>query len=54
MNAQLINTAHNGYLDLLLQTGIAGFALGVIAILRCLWLLTATAAHAVNRPSGWR
>ena len=44
MKAQLINTAHNGYLDLLLQTGIAGFALGIVAILRCLWLLTGTAA----------
>ena len=45
MKAQLINTAHNGYLDLLLQTGIAGFALGIVAILRCLWLLTGTAAR---------
>jgi O-antigen ligase len=44
MQAQLINTAHNGYLDLLIQTGIVGLALGVIAILRCLWLLAAAAA----------
>jgi exopolysaccharide production protein ExoQ len=45
MKAQLINTAHNGYLDLLVQTGIVGFMLGVIAILRCLWTLTVTAAQ---------
>lgn len=44
MNAQLINTAHNGYLDVLLQTGLVGFVLAVAAILRCLWLLTAGAA----------
>lgn len=39
MNAQLINTAHNGYLDVLLQTGLIGFAISLLAILRCLWLL---------------
>ena len=54
MKAQLINTAHNGYLDLLLQTGIVGFALGIVAILRCLWLLTGTAARSPKGPSGWR
>ena len=39
MNAQLINTAHDGYLDTLLQTGMVGLTLVVAAILRSLWLL---------------
>jgi O-antigen ligase len=42
-NAQLINTAHNGYLDVLLQTGLVGFAISLVAILRCLALLLAGA-----------
>jgi O-antigen ligase len=44
MDAALINTAHNGYLDVLLQTGIVGFALAVITILRCLWFLALAAS----------
>lgn len=44
MNAQLINTAHNGYLDVLLQTGLVGMALTTAAILRCLWVLGSGAA----------
>jgi exopolysaccharide production protein ExoQ len=44
MNAQLINSAHDGYLDVLLQTGLVGFAIAVTAILRCLALLAAGAA----------
>jgi hypothetical protein len=45
VDAQVINTAHNGYLDQLLQTGIVGFALGFVAILRCLVVLHSTAAR---------
>ena len=41
MNAQLINTAHDGYLDTLLQTGRVGLALAIVAIVRCCWLLGA-------------
>jgi exopolysaccharide production protein ExoQ len=43
MDAQVINTAHNGYLDQLLQTGAVGFGFGVIAILRCIRVLWGTA-----------
>lgn len=44
MDAQLINTAHNGFLDVGLQNGLIGLALAVLLILRCLWLLSAEAA----------
>lgn len=46
VDAQVINTAHSGYLDQLLQTGIVGFGLGLAAILRCLLVLNSTAARA--------
>lgn len=49
MNAQVINTAHDGYLDQLLQTGIVGFTLGLIAIVRCLYLLQSAAAAVEDR-----
>ena len=49
MNAQIINTGHNGYLDHLLQTGIVGFSLSVAAILRCLFVLHASAARTDDR-----
>jgi exopolysaccharide production protein ExoQ len=49
LDPQIINTAHNGYLDVLLQTGLVGFALACGAILRCLWLLQATAGSATDR-----
>ena len=45
VDAQVINTAHSGYLDQLLQTGGVGFALGLAAILRCLFVLHSTAAR---------
>ncbi len=46
VDAQVINTAHNGYLDQLLQTGAIGFLLGLAAILRCIYVLYSTAARA--------
>ncbi len=49
MNAQVINTAHDGYLDQLLQTGIVGFGLGLVAIGRCLYLLQSAAAAVEDR-----
>jgi O-antigen ligase len=48
MDAQVINTAHNGYLDQLLQTGIVGFGLGVLAIVRCVAVLWSTAVRAAS------
>ena len=50
MDPQIINTAHNGYLDVLLQTGLVGFTLSAVAILRCLWALQAAATRAIDRP----
>ena len=44
LDAQLINTAHNGYIDSWLQTGFVGLAMVVLAILRCMWLLSKAAA----------
>ncbi len=49
MNAQVINTAHDGYLDQLLQTGIVGFSLGLLAIARCLYALQSAAAATKDR-----
>ena len=49
VDAQVINTAHSGYLDQLLQTGIVGLALGLAAILRCLYVLQATATRTRDR-----
>jgi O-antigen ligase len=49
MNAQVINTAHDGYLDQLLQTGILGFSLGLVAIARCLHVLQSAAAATQDR-----
>ncbi len=49
VDAQVINTAHSGYLDQLLQTGTVGFALGLAAILRCLYVLQATAIRTHDR-----
>jgi O-antigen ligase len=49
MNAQLINTAHNGYLDVWLQNGLIGLALAVLALLRCLFVITAEAAKVPTR-----
>lgn len=49
VDAQVINTAHNGYLDQLLQTGIVGLALGLAAILRCLYALQAAASRTDDR-----
>lgn len=48
MDAQLINTAHNGYLDALVQTGIVGFLLVMAAISRCFWLLATAASGAAH------
>jgi exopolysaccharide production protein ExoQ len=45
MDAQVINTAHNGYLDQLLQTGVVGFSLGVLAIVRCVAALWSAAVR---------
>lgn len=44
MDAQLINTAHNGFLDVWLQNGLVGLTLAGLLVLRCLWLLSAEAA----------
>ncbi len=49
MNAQVINTAHDGYLDQLLQTGMVGFSLGLLAIARCLYALQSAAAATKDR-----
>jgi O-antigen ligase len=49
MEAQVINTAHNGYLDVWLQNGLVGLVMGVLAIVRCLWLLTVEAAGTPQR-----
>jgi O-antigen ligase len=49
MEAQLINTAHDGYLDTLLQSGIIGLSLAVLTVVRTLWLLAAAAGAAVDR-----
>lgn len=37
--ADQINTAHNGYLDTALQTGLVGLFLELVIVLRCVWLL---------------
>ena len=39
MDPLVINEAHNGYLDQLLQTGIIGLIFAIFAIIRCLFLL---------------
>lgn len=44
MDAQLINTAHNGFIDVWLQNGLVGLLLAGLLVLRCLWLLAAEAA----------
>ena len=49
MKAQVINTAHDGYLDQLLQTGMVGFSLGILAIARCLYALQSAAAATKDR-----
>ena len=49
MEAQVINTAHDGYLDQLLQTGMVGFSLGILAIARCLYALQSAAAATRDR-----
>lgn len=49
VDAQVINTAHSGYLDQLLQTGMVGFALGVAAISRCVYALQAAAVQTQDR-----
>lgn len=37
--ADQINTAHNGYLDTALQTGLIELVLVIVILLRCVWLL---------------
>lgn len=37
--ADQINTAHNGYLDTALQTGLVGLGLEAVILIRCVWLL---------------
>ena len=37
LDASMINTAHNGYLDLVLQSGFVGLVLSILLIIRCLW-----------------
>lgn len=37
LDAAMINTAHNGYLDVVLQTGLVGLVLTIALIIRCLW-----------------
>ncbi len=49
LDAQVINTAHSGYLDQLLQTGAVGFVLGLAAILRCLCVLWSVAVRTGDR-----
>lgn len=49
IEAQVINTAHSGYLDQLLQTGVIGLALGLAAILRCLQALWSAAVRTTDQ-----
>lgn len=49
LNAQLINTAHNGYLDVLLQTGAVGLTLSLVAVGQCCRRLLAAAVDAPPR-----
>lgn len=37
LDAAMINTAHNGYLDVVLQSGLVGLVLTIALIIRCLW-----------------
>lgn len=50
MDPQVINTAHSGYLDLMLQTGTIGLGLGLVVIARCLVRLYQGAVVAVEAP----
>jgi exopolysaccharide production protein ExoQ len=50
MQADVISEAHNGFLDIVLQTGFIGLALYLLVILRCIWkLCSAIAAPAIDR-----
>jgi exopolysaccharide production protein ExoQ len=44
-NPEIINQAHNGYLDLLLHGGIVALALALLVALRALWLSSVLASH---------
>jgi exopolysaccharide production protein ExoQ len=48
---QLINEAHNGYLDLLLHGGVVALGLALFIALRALWLSSVLATHpAISHP----
>jgi exopolysaccharide production protein ExoQ len=50
-NPEIINQAHNGYLDLLLHGGIVALVLALLVALRALWLSSLLASHVGVPPS---
>jgi exopolysaccharide production protein ExoQ len=50
MSAELINEAHNGYIDIVLQTGFIGLAIYLVVIVRSIWACCSAISASQLKP----
>jgi O-antigen ligase len=45
LDASVVNTAHNGYVDIVLQSGLVGLGLALMLVARCIWNYARILSH---------